>query len=440
MTYRHQTLSHSMIVRHMIVRRMIVRRFMIVLLCAAPLTRAQQALTWDEVRAKFETANPTLQADASGVDELRAQEITAYLRPNPEFTFGVDGTQLVPHNGVWAPLSGTQEQPLVSYLHERDHKRELRLKSAQEATKIGVSQHEDLDRNLVFALRSAFVNTLQAKALLELAKADLEYYDKIIEISKARFDDGDIAKIDFQRIELQRVQYEAELQSAIVNLRTAKIQLLQLLNDRTPVETFDVTGPFDFQPTLQPLNAFHTIAADARPDLRAAFQTLEQSKTNHQLAMANGSTDPTFSGWVTRNPSFANPNDFYTLGLSVQIPLRIFDRNQGEKARTQIDITKSQQLTAATTAQVFSDVDTAYEQVRSSIELLKPYKAKYSDEATEVRDTVSYAYFHGGSTLMDFLNAQSDYRVVQTAYLQLIGSYLVAAAQLNLSVGREVIQ
>ena len=123
----------------------------------------------------------------------------------------------------------------------------------------------------------------------------------------------------------------------------------------------------------------------------------------------------------------------------MEIPLRIFDKNQGEKQRTLIDIDRSQQLTDATTAQIFSDVDSAYEQLRSSIALLVPYKAQYRDQATRVRDTVTYAYQHGGASLMDFLNAQSDYRVVQLAYLQLIGSYMGSASQLNLAVGREVI-
>lgn len=410
------------------------------LLLASSLASAQTSLTWQQVKDKFEAANPALKADALNVDELQAEEVTAYLRPNPQFTLLTDGTQLRPYKGVWQPVVGTQIQSGLSYLHEREHKRELRLESAKEGTRIGQSQHADLERNLIFNLRSVFVETLQAKQVLELAKADLDYYDKIIDISRNRLRAGDIAQIDFDRIELLRVQYESEMQTALVNLRTAKIQLLQLLNDRTPVDQFDVQGPFDFSDQLQPLEGFRQIALDTRPDLRAALQSIEQSKTNHKLAVANGSTDPTLSGWWTHNPSFNNPNDEDTLGLSVSIPLRIFDRNQGEKKRTLIDVDRNQQLTDATRAQVFSDVDSSYEQVRSNITLLKPYKEKYRDQATRVRDTVTYAYLHGGASLMDFLNAQSDYRVVQLAYAQLIGSYLIAAGQLNLAVGREVIQ
>ena len=401
---------------------------------------AQQALTWDQVKAKFEAANPTLKADEINVQEMKAEEITAYLRPNPQFTFSTDGTQIAPHNGVWQPVVGTQYQPNFSYLHERQHKRELRLENAKEGTQIAASQHEDLERNLIFNLRSVFIQTLQAKAVLELAQADLEYYDKIIGISRERFKAGAIGQIDLDRIELLRVQYESEIQTATVNLQTSKIQLMQLLNERTSLEHFDVNGPFDFADNLQPLDAYRQIALDNRPDLRAALESVQQAITAHNLANANGSTDPTFGAWYTYNPSFNNPNDNQTLGLNVSIPLRIFDRNQGEKKRTLIDIDRSRQLTEASRAQVFSDVDSAYEQVRSNIALLTPYRDKYKDQATRVRDTVTYAYQHGGASLMDFLNAQSDYRVVQLAYLQLVGAYMTAAGQLNLAVGRETIQ
>jgi outer membrane protein, heavy metal efflux system len=401
---------------------------------------AQQALTWDQVKAKFEATNPALKADADNVDEMKAEEITAFLRPNPQFTMLADGTQIAPRDGSWTPTKGTYEQPNFSYLHERDHKRELRLESAQEGTRITESQHEDLERNMVFALRTAFVATLQAKFILDLAKADLDYYDKIIDISRNRLKAGDLAQIDFDRIELQRVQYESEIETAIVNLRTAKIQLLQLIDDRTPVDQFDVTGPFDFSDHLEPLETYRDAALAARPDLQAALQTIEQSETNHRLAISNGSTDPTYAAWYTYNASDNNPNGINTLGVSVSVPLRIFDRNQGEKKRTLIAIDQSQQASEAARAQVFSDVDTAYELVRSNIALLKPYKEKYNDEALHVRDTVSYAYLHGGAALMDFLNAQADYRQVQLAYAQLLGAYLTAAGQLNLACGREVMQ
>jgi cobalt-zinc-cadmium efflux system outer membrane protein len=193
-------------------------------------------------------------------------------------------------------------------------------------------------------LRSAFVQTLQAKAVLALTRANLAYYDGLLVVSRNRFQAGDIAQVDLNRLELQRVQFEADVQTAETNLRTAKIQLLTLMNDRTPVEQFDVAGPFEFSERILPLEEFRNIAVDARPDLKAAAQAIDKAETDHKLAVANGSTDPTFS------------------------------------------------------------------------------------------------YQHGGASLLDFLNAQDDYRSVQLNYLNLIGSYMTAASQLNLAVGREAIQ
>ena len=401
--------------------------------------RAQQALTWEQVRQRFEQNNPTLVAGKLNIDESKAQEITAYLRPNPNFSFTADGTQISPGNGPWRPFAGTFFTPSISYLHERRHKRELRLESAQKGTGIAVSDQADLDRTLLFNLRSAFVSTLQAKAILKLAQDNLSYYDEVLRVSRERFNAGDIAQIDLDRLELQRVQYESDLQTADVNLRTAKIQLLTLLNDRTPIEQFDVAGPFDFADQLAPRDEFRKIALETRPDLKAAVQAVDKAQTDHRLAVANGSTDPTLSGWLTNNSSTNNPFAVNTLGVSVSIPLRIFDRNQGEKLRTQIDVTRNERLRDAAEALVFSDVDSGYATLESTLILLRPYKAKYLQQSVRVRDTIFFSYQRGGASLLDFLNAESDYRSVQRSYVNLVGSYLTAAAQLNMAVGREVI-
>jgi cobalt-zinc-cadmium efflux system outer membrane protein len=401
---------------------------------------AQKPLTWQEVHDKFEAANPTLRAGQIGLDESKAQEITAFLRPNPNLTLSTDGTQLVRYRGIWQPLAGTMLSTNFSYLHERQRKRELRLESAQKATGIATSAQADLERTLVFGLRMAFVQALQEKAIVELAKENLAYYDHVLDVNRERYKAGAISRVDLDRLELQRVQYESDLQIAEESLEIAKILLLMLLNDRTPVEQFDVSGPFDFSRQIAPLDEVRQEALDARPDLRAALQSVEKAKTDHRLAVANGSTDPTLSGWYTYNPSFNNPNDHQTLGASVSIPLRIFDRNQGEKLRTQLEIDRSAKLAEATRAQVFSDVDSAYATVASTVTLLQPYKDRYLEMASRVRDTIAFSYEHGAASLLDFLNAQAEYRTVQVNYLNLVASYMNAANQLNLAAGREVIQ
>lgn len=405
------------------------------LTCLMPSALAQKTYTWQELRERFESSNPTLKAAQENVEETQAQEITAYLRPNPDATFGLD--QLEPFvTNPYRPFSQALPSASFSYLHERKHKRELRLEAAKQGTTIAQSQFEDQRRTLLFSLRNAYIQLLQAKAILAQAKDNLVHYDKVIDVNRDRQQAGDIAQVDLDRIELQRVQFESDLQTADVNLRTAKINLLTLLNDRTPIDQFDVTGTFDFSESLEPLEELRRMALEARPDLKAAAQTVEQARTNYRLAVADGSTDPTFGFDIGRNP----PSLTQYIGFSVNIPLRIFDKNQGEKARTAVDIRRNQRLLEASQAQVFSDVDSAYATVNSTLALLKPYKDHYLAQATRIRDTINFSYQHGAASLLDLLQAQQDYRATEVNYLNLIGSYLTAAGQLNMAVGREVVQ
>ncbi len=194
-------------------------------------------------------------------------------------------------------------------------------------------------------------------------------------------------------------------------------------------------GAFDFNDQIDPLEAYRQIALDNRPDLKEAVQAVDKAQTDYKLAVANGSTDPTFSFDMGRNP----PIDLY-FGVDVSIPLRIFDRNQGNKLHTKLDIARNEKLRDAAEAQVFSDVDSAYATLNSNVILLRPYKQKYLAQAVRVRDTILFSYQHGGASLLDFLNAESDYRSVELNYVNLVGSYLTAAAQLNQAVGKEVVQ
>ena len=404
---------------------------------------AQTVLTWPDVRARLQATNPTLLAGQIGIDESRATETTAYLRPNPLFSITLDQVGNTESGNIF---SASTLSTAVSYLHERQHKRELRRDSAQGATAIATSAQADLERNLIFTLRAAFVQVLQAKAFRTLAQDNLTNYDQVLGLSRDRLRSGDIAQIDLDRLELQRVTYESDVQTAEVNLRTAKIQLLRLLNDQTtPVEQFDVSGPFDFVAPAQPLDEFRRIALAVRPDFRAALQAIEKAKTDHQLAFANGSVDPT----ITVDAGFPSISQAYLsyqpplhqfVGVGVGVPLRIFDSNQGEKRRTELDITRNERLADAARLLVYSDVDTAYATVVSTVTLLQPYKDRYLDQATRVRDTVTFSYQRGGASLVDFLQSQQEYRAMQVSYVNLVAAFLNAVNQLNMAIGQEVIQ
>jgi cobalt-zinc-cadmium efflux system outer membrane protein len=401
----------------------------------ATVTLAQKTLTWDQAKRELEASNPTLRAARIGIQEARADEITAYLRPNPDLTISIDQfSPLSEPDTPYRPLSDTEPFLAGSYLIERRHKRNLRRDSARQGTAIAISELDDQKRNLLFDLRGAFVQVLQQKAIVAVTRESLEFYDRMLGVSRDRYKAGDIAQVDLDRLELQRVQFETDVQTALVNLRTSKIQLQMLLNDRTPVEQLDVGGTFDYAEILTPLEELRQNAFDSRADLRAALQAVDKARTDHRLAVANGSTDPTFQ-WDVGHQQGVRAS----VGVGVNFPLRIFDRNQGEKERTQLDIKRNERLVEANRAQVYSDVDSAYATLQSNLTLLRPYKTRYLQQAARVRETISFAYQRGGASLLDFLQAQQDYRGIQLSYLNLVGSFLSAANQMNFAVGREVI-
>jgi cobalt-zinc-cadmium efflux system outer membrane protein len=247
-----------------------------------PNLSAQTAFRWQQIKENFEAANPTLKAARLNIDESRAAEITAYLRPNPDFTGTLN--QIDPFTAnPYRPLTILLPYGSLRYLYERQHRRELRLENAKKSTDIAASNCLDPKRGPMFNLRSAFVQTLLAKAARQNARENPDYRDRELTVNRMRFRAGDLALVDMDRLELQRVPFESDLEMATVNLRTAKIQLLMLLNGRTPVEQFDVAGPYDFIDLLMPLEEFQKIALETRPDLKAALQSVELANTSQRL-------------------------------------------------------------------------------------------------------------------------------------------------------------
>ncbi len=398
-----------------------------------PPAHAQRPLSWQQVVERFQRNNPNLIVQRTAVDQARTGEITAGLRPNPVVSFTIDQWNLFQTN-PFRPFAQAQTISSISQLIERRGKRPLRVESATLAVAISSSDLSDLERRLLFNLRDAFVRLLQGKNILDLARDNLDNYDRVIAVNERRLQAGDLARADFDRIALQRAQFESDLQTALVNVTTAKIDLRSLMNETVSLDQFDITGRFDFGQEILIPEELHSIALESRGDIRSAATAVRKAEVDHKLAWANGSWDPAVGGDFTR----LGPAN--TVGIGISLPLRFFDRNQGEKARASLELRRSQQAREATVVAAFRDIDAAYAQIESIRAVLRPYRDTYLPQAARVRDAVSYSYSRGSASLLDFLDAQKAYRDTQLNYRNLIGSYLSAVNQLNLAVGREVLQ
>ena len=308
---------------------------------------AQKALTWQQVRAKFEASNPTLRAARSASMNPRRRKSPPTCAPIPDMTAGVD--QLDPFTATRTAFGVTFPYVSANYLHERAHKRELRLESAQQGHhRRRLANGRPGAQPALQSAQRLRRRRCRPRRCWRVARENLAYYDHVLAVSSTVSGPATSPAWTWTAWSCSACSSNPTSRPREVNVRTAKIQLLMLLDDRTPVEQFDVTGPFDFSEPLTTLEELRQAALAARPDLLAAVQSVDKARTDYHLAVANGSTDPTFGVDFARNP----PIPLY-VGFSVNIPLRIFDRNQGEKARTELDIQRNQRLREAAEAQVY---------------------------------------------------------------------------------------
>jgi len=375
--------------------------------------------------------NHAMKASRTLILQNQAEEITANLRPNP--TLGAD-SQFVP---VFSPqffssdnLDQTQQFDVgLSYLFERGKKRQHRLQAARDQTAVTREQVSDSERTLAFNVGQQFVSVLLAESTLQFALQDLKSFQQTVDISEAQFKAGYIGEGDYLKIKLQLLQFQTDVSSARLAKVQALVGLRELLGyDAVPAD-FDVIGDLVYQPLKTSLDDLQAEALRTRPDFRAAELGVKAAQSQIGLAKANGKVD------VTGTYDFTHVSGENTSSIFVNFPLPIFDRNQGEIARTQYALTQAQEQQYSASDTVLSDVSNAYEGVKSNDEVVQLYASGYLKQAEDSRDISEYAYKRGAASLLDFLDAERSYRSTQLAYRQALASYMTAIEQLKEAVG-----
>jgi cobalt-zinc-cadmium efflux system outer membrane protein len=375
--------------------------------------------------------NHSIKATRTLILQNQAQEITANLRPN--LTLGAD-SQFVP---FFSPqdfsgenLNETQQFDIgIGYLFERGHKRQRRLQAARDQTAVTRAQVTDAERTLVFNVGQQFVSVLLAESTLRFALQDLQSFQQTVDISEAQLKAGSLSEGDYLKIKLQLLQFQTDVSSA----RLAKVQALVGLReflgyDAVPAD-FDVIGDLAYQPLKANLEDLQAKGLRERPDFRAAELGITAAQSQILLAKANAKVD------VNGTYDFTHVSGENTASLFVNFELPVFNRNQGEIARTGYAFTQAQEQQQAASDTVLSDVANAFEAVRSNDEVVQLYTSGYRQQAQESRDISEYAYKRGAASLLDFLDAERSYRAVELAYRQALASYMTALEQLKEAVG-----
>jgi outer membrane protein, heavy metal efflux system len=388
-------------------------------------------ITLDDCIQKALAHNHALLAARTTIEQSEAQETTANLRPNPVL---LGDAQFIP---IFEPgqfsseyIDNAAQFDLgLSYLFERGKKRQHRLQAAQDQTAVTRSQVSDNERTLSFQVAAQFVNAQLAESALDLALQDMSSFQKSVDISKERYRAGDISEDDYLKIKLQLLQFQTDAAQARLARVQALADLRLLLGYESVPEDYDVAGPFDYQPVNARLEDLQAKALATRPDLRVAQQGVTAANSQYELAKANGKQD------VTAQASYTHTADVSSASFFGQIQIPIFNRNQGEIARTGFAITQAQEQEKAASEQVLNDVHDAYEGLRTNDEIIQLYRSGYLDDAQQDRDISEYSYKRGAASLLDYLDAERSYRATELAYRQALAAYLLAVEQLREAVG-----
>ena len=421
-------------------RAILTMKYIRIILLAAVVLDSPAFAQQGPVRITLEDAiqmalrhNHTLQAARTNIQQNQAAEITANLRPNPTFFTDWEYLPLFSHpqgQTVSEYLQGSTEGDLgLSYMIERGNKRARRLDAAKTTTAVTRSQVADNERGTAFQVGSLFINAQLAESTLELAQKDVKSFQDTVNISDVQFKDGGMSENDHLKIKLQLLQFETDVQQAILSRAQALSDLRQQLGYESVPADYDVAGEFEYRPLVVTIEELQAKALQNRPDLRAAVLGVTAANSQYALAKANGKQDPTISG------NYSHTGGLSTATFSFSIPLAIFDRNQGNIAQTRIGIRQAEEQQKAASGQVLTDVKDAYEGLQESARIAQLFRASYLEVAQRSRDISEYAYRRGAIALLDFLDAERSYRATQLAYRQAVAAYLTALEQLRQAVG-----
>ena len=375
--------------------------------------------------------NPTLKAERTLIAQSQAQEVTANLRPNPTLNGDIQFVPFFSPSNFTSTYvdNGLQFDAGIGYLFERGRKRQSRFQSAKDNTSVTEAQVKDNERTLTFSVAQQFVAVLLAQSSIEVAEQNIKSFQQTVDIGQAQYKAGAISEGDFLKIRLQMLQFQSDIAAAKLARVQALALLHQLLGYAAVPDNFDVEGELAYQPIHTGLDDLKALALRTRTDLLAAQRSVTAAQSAEKLAEANGKFD------VTANVNYTHVAAISSLSFFANMPLQIFNRNQGEIARTKSVITQSQLLATAASEQVLSDVVNAYEGLRANDQIIQLYQGGYLKDSKESRDISEYAYRRGATNLFDFLDAERTYRANQLAYRQALASYMATLEQLREAVG-----
>lgn len=374
--------------------------------------------------------NRTLQAERTLILQSKANQITASLRPNPVFEMDALFLPIFsPHALTTDNLNNFSEFDAgAKYTFELYGKRKARMKYARAATHVTSYRVSNDVRVLRYRVAEQFIGVLYAESKLRFARRDLATFDKSLAISEKQYKAGSISHGNLLKIKLERLQFQTDLEAARVEVVQVKNQLRQLVGFSALPRKYGVIGHLQAGKLHRSLLGLEAEALRMRPDLEAARRGVVEAQDRWRAAKAYAHPN------LSTTFDYTHLSALNNLSAYASIAIPIFNRNQGEIARTSARITEAKDQKRAASEYVLTQVRSAYAQRRSALQVVSLYRSGYLKDASQSLSTSAYAYLRGDTSLLNFLDAERSYRTVELDYRRAL-----AAAMLSRKLLQEVV-
>lgn len=376
--------------------------------------------------------SPGILAEAQSIPASKAEIETASKLPNPIFTSNSESYPAFSSQpGSFLnnqELSGTVSQTFLTA-----RKRKKRVEVAKQALLVAGANFDNFKRQLSFELRQRYWAATLAAAQAKLASAMLGQFDETLRLNEARYQEGAISGLDRTRLQTERLRFWNDVQQAELDLKNAKSGILELLG--APQDSaFEVTDPLQTVIPLLPIAELTTEAIANRPDLAAQQHTVDRQSWELSYQRSLAVPDVTVAAGYKRNSGVDSPV------LNVQVPLPIFNRNQGGVHGAAAGLERQRQLLERQRLQIEREVKQAADTLATQQRRAQEIRDTYAPQAQKALDIAIQSYRVGSLDLIQLLDAERVYRDTQRTANQAYFDLRIAESSLAAAIGKESIQ
>ena len=398
----------------------------------------QQGITEAELVTRALASNPTLQAQRQQIEKARASATQARLRKNPTLTLG--GLKEV--NGADNRFNIDGSLPLELY-----GRRARRTEVAERKEDVTEQSVADQERLLTAEVRTRFGaalasirNLMFVEQLLQVNRDFLRLMEDRVREGAAPSLEADETRVEVNRIESLRIDYQAKAEVALLVLKEAV--------GIDPEETIRLKGTLELAHYKYDQKQLLQLAMGHRPDL--ARQKANEALANAELRLdrAEGKPDASvFGGYMRPNSGFSQEAfdaagnlspiretfNYATFGLNISLPL--FNRNQGAAAADAAAIQAARRQVEAVDLNLRHEVTQNLIRLNEAQARVAVYRGGVRDQAAHNLDVVRQTYSYGRTTLLDVIAEQRRYIDIETGYTDILLDAYAARIALEQAVG-----